>query len=99
MTREDGGVAFGRDGKTPTYDIVDRVSSAAKMASGELLDPTGLEAKFGGVCSELFEELLVDARSVPERVAAIVVQKPRSAALSSEELLAALNERVAAEPL
>ena len=99
VTREDGSVVFGHDGTTPTYDIVDRVSSVVKMASGEFANPTSAEAKLGAVCTKLFEELVVDARSGQERIAAIVVPKPKYAALSAGELLAALRERVAAESM
>jgi fatty-acyl-CoA synthase len=50
-TREDGSVALGSDGTTPTYDIVDRVSNVVKMASGEFVNPADVEAKLGAVCS------------------------------------------------
>eukprot|EP01051_Picozoa_sp_SAG22_P013603 SAG22_NODE_1544_length_4159_cov_2.435468_2_plen_870_part_00 len=99
VVTRDGCVVFGRDGTTPTYDIVDRVSSVVKMASGEFVNPTSAEAKLGAVCTELFEELVADARSGQERIAAIVVPKPAHAARIAEELLAALRERVAAESM
>ena len=81
-------------GKPATYDIVDRVSSVVKMASGEFVNPSAVEAKLSAVCAELCQEVVVDARAGEERIAAIVVPKPQHAALSREELLAALNAKI-----
>ena len=51
VTRDDGSVVLSRDGKTPTYDIIDRVGSVVKMASGEFVNPTVVEEKLSSICT------------------------------------------------
>eukprot|EP01048_Picozoa_sp_COSAG05_P034474 COSAG05_NODE_14429_length_397_cov_0.687919_2_plen_56_part_01 len=45
------------------------------------------------------DELVVDARSGQDHIAAIVVPNPQYLALSAAELLAVLNERIAVASL